>query len=65
MSSFLPNVVVTEALKALKVKSNVDEAALAQKTREGLKRLYEFQHPDGGRPDPSLGEPRARGPSSA
>lgn len=48
MSSFLPNVIVTKALSDLKVKSNVDEGALAQKTREGLNRLYDFQHPDGG-----------------
>jgi uncharacterized protein YfaS (alpha-2-macroglobulin family) len=48
MSSFLPNVIVTRALKELNVKSNVDEAALAKKTRDGLKRLYDFQHEDGG-----------------
>ena len=48
MSSFLPNVVVTRVLKELGVKSNVDEAALQKKVRDGLDRLYQFQHEDGG-----------------
>jgi len=48
MSSFLPNVVVTGALKELGIKSNVNEAELQKKTREGLERLYRFQHQDGG-----------------
>lgn len=48
MSSFLPNIVVEQALKELKIKSNVDAAALQKKIREGLERLYDFQHEDGG-----------------
>jgi uncharacterized protein YfaS (alpha-2-macroglobulin family) len=48
MSSFLPSVVVNQALKELKIKSDVNEAALARKVREGLSRLYDFQHEDGG-----------------
>jgi uncharacterized protein YfaS (alpha-2-macroglobulin family) len=48
MSSFLPNVLVTRAVKDLGIQSGVDEAALAKKTREGLQRLYDFQHEDGG-----------------
>ncbi|HEX4999567.1 MAG TPA: MG2 domain-containing protein [Terriglobia bacterium] len=48
MSSFLPNVIVTRALKDLNIRSGIDEAALTKKTREGLQRLYDFQHEDGG-----------------
>ncbi len=48
MSSFLPNVIVAQAMRELKLKTNVDEAELAKKVRAGLDRLYEFQHPDGG-----------------
>jgi len=48
MSSFLPNVIVTKALDDLGVKSNVDRTALQKKVREGLQRLYDFQHEDGG-----------------
>lgn len=48
MSSFLPNLVVAQALKELKLKSNVNEAELAKKIRAGLERLYDYQHEDGG-----------------
>lgn len=48
MSSFLPNIIVREAIQKLNVKSNVDDAVLQQKIRAGLDRLYGFQHPDGG-----------------
>jgi alpha-2-macroglobulin len=48
MSSFLPNVVVAEALKQLNVKANVDPGLLKKKIQAGLDRLYEFQHEDGG-----------------
>jgi hypothetical protein len=48
MSRFLPSVVVAQAMAELGVKSNVDEAGLQKKVREGLKRLAEFQHEDGG-----------------
>jgi hypothetical protein len=48
MSSFLPNVVVAEALKQLNVKSTIDPGLLKKKIQAGLDRLYEFQHEDGG-----------------
>ncbi len=48
MSSFLPNVVVTKAIKELGLKTNVNEAELKKKVRAGLDRLYDFQHEDGG-----------------
>ena len=48
MSSFLPNIIVEQALKELKIKSNVDQAVLQKKIREGLERLADFQHEDGG-----------------
>jgi uncharacterized protein YfaS (alpha-2-macroglobulin family) len=48
MSSFLPNVVVSRALKSLDLKNRVDERVLAKKIRAGLDRLYDFQHDDGG-----------------
>ena len=48
MSSFLPNIVVRQAVRDLKLKENVDEAALQEKIRAGLERLYAFQHEDGG-----------------
>jgi len=48
MSSFLPNIIVAQAVRELGLRSAVDPAALARKIREGLERLYEFQHEDGG-----------------
>lgn len=48
MSSFLPNIIVQQAVRELGVKSNVDAAALNEKIRAGLDRLYSFQHEDGG-----------------
>ncbi len=48
MSSFLPNVVVAEALKQLNVKTTVNPAQLKKKIQAGLDRLYEYQHEDGG-----------------
>lgn len=48
MSSFLPNIVVSRALNELGVKSNVNPAGLEKKIREGLERLYQLQHPNGG-----------------
>ncbi len=48
MSSFLPNVVVTQALKELNLPSTIDQKELNKKARAGLERLYEFQHEDGG-----------------
>jgi hypothetical protein len=48
MSSFLPNITVQAAVKDLGIKTDIDQAALQQKIRAGLDRLYNFQHPDGG-----------------
>ena len=48
MSSFLPNVIVSQALKELQLKSRIDPAALEKKVKAGLDRLYDFQHEDGG-----------------
>src|SRR6266567_7756288 len=48
MSSFLPNVIVSQALKELQIKSKIDPAALQKKVKAGLDRLYDFQHDDGG-----------------
>ncbi len=48
MSSFLPNVIVAQALKELKLPSNVKEADLERKVRAGLERLGDYQHEDGG-----------------
>lgn len=48
MSSFLPNIVVAQALKDLKLPSRVDPADLEKKVNAGLERLYDFQHEDGG-----------------
>jgi len=48
MSSFLPNVLVTQAMKELKLGANIDEKDLAKKVRAGLERLYSYQHDDGG-----------------
>lgn len=48
MSSFLPNIIVAQAVKELGVKANLDTAELEKKIRAGFERLYEFQHDDGG-----------------
>src|SRR5258708_21054351 len=48
MSSFLPNVIVSQALKELNIKSKIDPGSLDKKVRAGLERLYDFQHDDGG-----------------
>lgn len=48
MSSFLPNIIVRQAVRGLGLKVDLDEAGLQQKIREGLERLYTFQHEDGG-----------------
>ncbi len=48
MSSFLPNIIVRQAIRDLGLKQKVDEAALNEKIRAGLDRLYSFQHEDGG-----------------
>jgi uncharacterized protein YfaS (alpha-2-macroglobulin family) len=48
MSSFLPDVLVADALKKLGVKSNIDTQVLSKQVQAGLDRLYNYQHPDGG-----------------
>ncbi|HEV8487860.1 MAG TPA: MG2 domain-containing protein [Blastocatellia bacterium] len=48
MSSFLPNVIVTQALKEVKAASIRDSNDLPVKVQRGLDRLYAYQHDDGG-----------------
>lgn len=48
MSSFLPDIVVKDAVLTLGLKSDLDQAALQEKIHAGLDRLYSFQHEDGG-----------------
>lgn len=48
MSSFLPNIVVTQAMKDLNLKSHQDPDVLQQQIAAGMDRLYDFQHDDGG-----------------
>jgi hypothetical protein len=48
MSSFIPNVVVANTLRELKVPAHIDPALLKQQVNAGFDRLYEFQHQDGG-----------------
>lgn len=48
MSSFLPDIVVKDAVQSLHLKTNLDNASLTEKIQSGLDRLYSFQHEDGG-----------------
>jgi hypothetical protein len=48
LSSFLPNVVVTRTLTQLKLVPTERLSLLDRQVAEGLKRLYDFQHEDGG-----------------
>ena len=48
MSGFLPDIVVANAMKDLKLESTIDTPELKKKIRAGLERLYDFQHEDGG-----------------
>ena len=48
MSSFLPNVIVTQALKDVKSSSIRNTNELPKKVQKGLDRLYAYQHNDGG-----------------
>jgi hypothetical protein len=48
MSSFLPDVIVGDAIKQLGLKPAMDETELKEKIDAGVKRLYEYQHDDGG-----------------
>ena len=48
MSSFLPNILVTKAVKDLGLTPPAASVELQQKIAAGLQRLYMFQHDDGG-----------------
>lgn len=48
MSSFLPNVVVTQALKDVRISKVRSTEELGKKVQKGMERLYAFQHSDGG-----------------
>jgi uncharacterized protein YfaS (alpha-2-macroglobulin family) len=48
MSSFLPNVIVSETLQRLKPDAHIDQADLRAKMAAGLDRLQDYQHDDGG-----------------
>ena len=48
MSSFLPNVIVSQALKDVKSSSIKTSNDLPKKVQKGLDRLYAYQHNDGG-----------------
>src|SRR6266566_1669856 len=48
MSSFLPNVIVSQALKDVKSASIRSSNDLPKKVQKGLDRLYAYQHNDGG-----------------
>ncbi|MGA3023631.1 MAG: MG2 domain-containing protein [Bryobacteraceae bacterium] len=48
MSSFLPNIVVAQAMKDLNLKTHQDPGVLQQQITAGMERLYDFQHEDGG-----------------
>jgi hypothetical protein len=48
MSSFLPDITVSQAIRDLGLKTDLDQAELQEKIHDGLDRLYNFQHDDGG-----------------
>jgi len=48
MSSFLPDVLVADAMKKLGVGTNINPQSLNKQVQTGLDRLYQYQHPDGG-----------------
>ena len=48
MSSFLPDVLVSDALQKLGIKSNIDPVTLHKQVNAGLDRLYQYQHEDAG-----------------
>jgi hypothetical protein len=48
MSSFLPNVIVTQALKDIRSSSIKNSNDLPKKVQKGMDRLYAYQHNDGG-----------------
>lgn len=48
LSSFLPNLLVTRAMTQLKIAPTERLNALGRQVSEGLNRLYDYQHEDGG-----------------
>jgi Large extracellular alpha-helical protein len=48
MSSFLPDLIVSQAIDKLKLKSPIDRKQLDEMVQSGIERLYSFQHDDGG-----------------
>ena len=48
MSSFLPDLIVAQAIDKLHIKSPIDRVELNKMVQAGLERLYGFQHNDGG-----------------
>jgi hypothetical protein len=48
MSSFLPDLIVAQAVDKLHVKSPIDRKTLNDMVTAGLARLYSYQHDDGG-----------------
>ena len=48
MSSFLPDLIVAQAVDKLHLKPPVERATLNDMVRAGVERLYTFQHQDGG-----------------
>jgi hypothetical protein len=48
MSSFLPDLIVSEAVNKLHLKSPIDPKILKDMVDAGIERLQEFQHDDGG-----------------
>jgi uncharacterized protein YfaS (alpha-2-macroglobulin family) len=48
MSSFLPDLIVAQAVDKLKLKSPIDPVTLRDMVSAGIERLYSFQHDDGG-----------------
>ncbi len=48
MSSFLPDLIVAQAVDKLHLKSPIDRATLNDMVKAGLERLATFQHDDGG-----------------
>lgn len=48
MSSFLPNIIVSQAMRQLHIPSRIDPAVLRAKIDAGLTRLQDYHHDDGG-----------------
>ena len=48
MSSFMPDLIVTQAIDKLHLKSPIDRRTLNDMVSAGIARLYSFQHDDGG-----------------